>query len=510
MPLPSNPAIDGFNRVNENPLSFNGKWSAGGLNAPTVGLQLLTNAVQRAAPGGAFGRNGSLYSLVLPAGASCETGATVSTMSVGGAGGTGSELNITLYSSAGNGYQVIINDAIWDSTVRTQLVKRVASVTTILSQENTSVPANGDIYCLQIEGNDIVALRNRAGVWTEIHRATDTDLRTTFTAGLEIAGLTETTSMVVDNFFVGRTAVATLPPPLNFILRRRLLGKPVFASIPASSVSFSAWVQALADTITLSDAITKAVVGEKSDTITLTDAHVKAVTAPKEDTITLSDAVVKSPTSQPADTITLSDAIAKSVGAPKADTISLSELLSRTVVYSRAPADTITLSDAIIKAIGKPQTDSITLSDAIVKSPKSFQVDTITLSDATAKSFNLSKSDSITLSDAIIKAFGANKADTITLSDLLTKAIGKMESDTISLSDAITTTLNPSSGVNYQLSLADTITLTEVIAKSAKLGRSDIITLSDDIAKAVNGRYIFPTSSGGAARKIFLGRFGIY
>lgn len=112
-----------------------------------------------------------------------------------------------------------------------------------------------------------------------------------------------------------------------------------------------------------------------------------ALTLNLADTITLSDAVTKAAGLKKTDTSTLSDAVTKAVGKLQSDTITLSDATARSVHVARS--DTITLTDAQLKADGKLITDTITLSDFITVTPGG------------AVNYTLSLSDTITLTDNV-------------------------------------------------------------------------------------------------------------
>ena len=126
----------------------------------------------------------------------------------------------------------------------------------------------------------------------------------------------------------------------------------------------TAWTLNLADTVTMSDALVKAVgkfvadatgavvdalvkaVGKPlSDTTTSSDAVVKSYGKFTSDNVTPSDALVKAVGKAPADTATISDAPAKAVGKAAADVATMTDQFSRTVTYARALGDTVTMSD---------------------------------------------------------------------------------------------------------------------------------------------------------------------
>ena len=267
-----------------------------------------------------------------------------------------------------------------------------------------------------------------------------------------------------------------------------------------------------ADTITLSDAISRAWVASKSfgDTVTLSDAIGKTAAKSFSDTITLSDAVnvIKILVLQLADTITLSDAASKSSSLGKADTITLSDAITRVWAISRSFGDTLTLTDAQVKTLALAKADTLTLSDAVSKRAGLGKSDTTTLSDAVSKASGLGKSDTVTLSDAIAKSvlkvvtdqialtdvltkfLGLSKADTLAVSDAVAKAVGKTTTDTLTLSDAFDAQLGTGGPTNHTLSL------------------SDAIQITDDIARALNGEFL-GQGGGATSRSILLTRFGL-
>lgn len=102
-----------------------------------------------------------------------------------------------------------------------------------------------------------------------------------------------------------------------------------------------------ADTITLSDAATKAIAKPFSDTITLSDAITKAITNTEADTITLSDATSRAIGLSKADTFTLSDAMVNAIGQLSADTLTMSDMATVVMAFVRTADDILTLSDSV-------------------------------------------------------------------------------------------------------------------------------------------------------------------
>lgn len=121
-----------------------------------------------------------------------------------------------------------------------------------------------------------------------------------------------------------------------------------------------------------------------------------------------------------ADTITLSDSLSKhSIGKALADTITLSDGISRVWHSFLSLSDTITISDSVKDTVGKALSDVITVTDSIGMAFGKALSDIITLSDSISNGIRLVFADTITLSDSIIKTIGKKLNDIITLSDSL-------------------------------------------------------------------------------------------
>ena len=88
------------------------------------------------------------------------------------------------------------------------------------------------------------------------------------------------------------------------------------------------WTLNLADSIVLSDQITKQSGLNKADSVTLSEQIAKALGLTYSDLVTLSDQISKEPGLNKSDSITLSDLIGKGIGLNYADLVTLSDLTS--------------------------------------------------------------------------------------------------------------------------------------------------------------------------------------
>jgi len=179
-----------------------------------------------------------------------------------------------------------------------------------------------------------------------------------------------------------------------------------------------AFILALSDTVNMTDDF-------KNDTITMSDDFNSAIALvlALNDTINMSDdfnsiiALILALN----DTITISDDLAsKEIGLSKSDTINSTDNLSYISEFIRSISDTVNISDAISKGFETSFADTINMTDnfsALVALILALN-DSISMSDSlTSKEIGLNKDDIISLSDEIIKSFGLTKSDIINISD---------------------------------------------------------------------------------------------
>lgn len=125
------------------------------------------------------------------------------------------------------------------------------------------------------------------------------------------------------------------------------------------------------------------------------------------DSIDLTDQITKTITRSFADTLALSDQRVREIDVVLADGITLSDDFFTGSILTQALSDTVGLSDHVVRKTTVPLHDSITVADARTKGTTIVFSDTVTLSEGLLPSplslntFALALSDTITLSEAI-------------------------------------------------------------------------------------------------------------
>ena len=158
-----------------------------------------------------------------------------------------------------------------------------------------------------------------------------------------------------------------------------------------------------------------------------------------------------------ADTLTITDALSKTFNKLAADIITISDNLTKTGSYIRALSDTITITDTTSKSINKTFSETISITDALVLNLAKTLSDTITLSDALIKHSDMVLSDTVTITDGIIKDLSKTISDTIMLSDALIKQPHMMFSEMLTITDSQTKAFNKL--------LSDLIVITDGLSK---------------------------------------------
>lgn len=210
------PVKDNFNRANETPVSDGGLWTTGGtINNPASGVNLVSNALQRPSAGGAFGRAGSYFNAyTTTAGNICAVQITITQMSAASSTGQGGELDLQLFDpSTRNGYELAVTDQNWAGTGNATIVLYRSAAGTLTSigslTSSPAPPQSGDVYQLEIVGGNVNAWLLRSGAWTQLFGVADSTYRLAFKGGLEMAGFSETTVMIADNFSIGQVLFDT-------------------------------------------------------------------------------------------------------------------------------------------------------------------------------------------------------------------------------------------------------------------------------------------------------------
>lgn len=211
------PVKDNFNRANETPVSDGGLWTTGGtINNPASGVNLVSNALERPSAGtSTFARAGSYFNgYTITAGNICAAQITITQMSAASSTGQGGELDLQLFDpSTRNGYQLVIQDQNWAGTGNpTILLEKSAAGTLSTLGSLTSSPAppqTGDTYLIEIVGGNVNGWLLRSGAWTQLFGIADSTYRLAFKGGIEMAGLSETTVMIADNFSIGQVLFDT-------------------------------------------------------------------------------------------------------------------------------------------------------------------------------------------------------------------------------------------------------------------------------------------------------------
>ncbi len=159
-------------------------------------------------------------------------------------------------------------------------------------------------------------------------------------------------------------------------------------SITANSTAV-AWTQTNNDTISITDAISRAWVAKvnNADTISVSDAVAKAVAHTNTDTASITDGISNKPGKFNADTMEITDAISKLAGKVNNDTMSITDALSHIWEANLSLADSASITDALNREWEANLTfaDTMEVTDALSKLPGKVLADTLLIMDAQAR-----------------------------------------------------------------------------------------------------------------------------
>ncbi len=240
-----------------------------------------------------------------------------------------------------------------------------------------------------------------------------------------------------------------------------------------------------------------------ADTVTIGDAIVKSPGLVKDDNLAIADTIVKSPALEKDDSLAIADTInTKAIGLNEADSVAIADASAIVAAFERALADSLAITDTLnTKAIGVNKADSIAISDSVADEVEFILSlnDSIAISDAISNGMGLIKADSLAIVDSIIKTVGLIEsdslaitdsplfvnvfkraiADTVAIADVISKGVSFPLSDSLAITDAIIT----ASG--YILKLADSLAIADDIVKSPGLGKADSLAITDALVKGI-------------------------
>jgi len=197
-------------------------------------------------------------------------------------------------------------------------------------------------------------------------------------------------------------------------------------------------------------------------------------TIASQETLGLTDSVTVTVTKPQAisESISFTDSISKTSSVNLTESITLADSISKTADVNLS--DTVLLTDSISKTAGVNLSDTVLLTDSISKAAGVNLSDTVLLTESISKTAGVNLSDTVSLTDSISKTAGVNLTESVSLTDSIAKAAGVNLSESISFTDSISKT----AGVN----LSQTVSLTESKTKSAGVKLSESVCLTDSIA----------------------------
>jgi hypothetical protein len=242
--------------------------------------------------------------------------------------------------------------------------------------------------------------------------------------------------------------------------------------LPSDSVTVTDTL--FADLVTLADSVTP------SETLT------KAISVGFADSVTPSEALANTPKPAFADSVTASDSVGGFVvGKGVSETVTVSEALTQAL--SRDIADSATPAEALVNTVSKPLADSATPSDDLGSETSSGGTlslsDSVTVSDSGQTTDYLEDvSDSVTVTEAKVFSVGQSSADGVAGSDGSTLATTKALADSAAASDSTPT-------VQVGQALTESVTPSEAMVNNTSKVLSDSVTASEDLATSGTGTF---------------------
>jgi hypothetical protein len=215
-----------------------------------------------------------------------------------------------------------------------------------------------------------------------------------------------------------------------------------------------------ADSLSLTDSLTKLARPQVSDTLSLSDTLVRTVRLSGQDVLALADALQKHAATRLADTVGAVDALAKAAWQIAADSLGLGDAAWRG--HAMAWAETLALADTATKLLALSKSTDLGLADAIANSSGRPLVSTaLGLTDEVGLAPGKAGADPTVLADQLVAAVAALRADLAGLADAISFETGISKADAAAIVDQVALQVARGAG-DDALSIADQLLKTVV------------------------------------------------
>jgi fibronectin type 3 domain-containing protein len=182
LPAEPQPTLDSFDRANESPLSFGGRWGNGIVGSAERSLKVASNRLA-----GTKSSTTTAWWTPQQHGPDTESWATVTTLP---GSGNGFRLYVRVQSpgsSAADGYFLLVTQASGADTFT--LYRMTNAALTVLATGSREIAA-GDLLLVRAQGSSLEGWVRSGGVWTRVVRATDSTYPGAGHVGVGIRGKT--------------------------------------------------------------------------------------------------------------------------------------------------------------------------------------------------------------------------------------------------------------------------------------------------------------------------------
>jgi hypothetical protein len=224
------------------------------------------------------------------------------------------------------------------------------------------------------------------------------------------------------------------------------------------------FVRTIADSVTLADALTKAVSRSIADSLAVADAAFLSVSRTVSDTLAIADAISRSASRSVSDSLEMTDLITPRVSRDMGDSLSVADSASPSAHFARSISDSLAIADETSMAATRSIADSLFLTDTVTSS--------------VSRSVSVSISDSLLLEDAVVAFQGIAISDAIAVEDALERVYVAARSveETLAVTDEV------AASVNYARAAAETVALVDDISTGGSVNIPETVTVDDTIS----------------------------
>jgi hypothetical protein len=216
-----------------------------------------------------------------------------------------------------------------------------------------------------------------------------------------------------------------------------------------------------------------------SETITTSDATSRAIAAGLEETVGVDATLLKQARRTMAESLSLADALSRLAGKLHAETVTASDVFAAQLVYLLVLSETVDASDGLTKRTARLLAEQVSADDAVAKLVAALRAETVSIAASVQKAvLKAAFAEGVSAADALatIRVFVLLLQETVSLADARSNSARK----------ALAETVSTSSGIQKLVALVrlEAVSIVDTVRKLVVATYSETVSVEDALSVA--------------------------